>query len=105
MGCYWAGNITESIFVFSLCTVLFIFNIFFTHNALYHNFTMRKNDPRLKNKTIEGSPYLVCNDRNVFFTSEKPRKYHAWSCQNVCDVLTFLLENIFIRLAASCVDK
>ena len=33
-----------------------------------------------------------------FFTLEKPKKYHAWSCQNVCDVLTFLLDNIFIRL-------
>ena len=30
------------------------------------------------------------------FTSEKPKKYHAWSCQNVCDALTFLLDNIFI---------
>ena len=45
----------------------------------------------------EGSPYLACNDRNAFFTSEKPKKYHAWSCQNVCDALTFLLDNIFIR--------
>ena len=44
-----------------------------------------------------GSPYLVCSDRNAFFTSEKPKKYHAWSCQNVCDALTFLLDNIFIR--------
>ena len=36
----------------------------------------------------EGSPYLACNDRNAFFTSEKPKKYHAWSCQNVfCDDL------------------
>ena len=25
------------------------------------------------------------------------KKYHTWSCQNVCDVLTFLLDNIFIR--------
>ena len=41
--------------------------------------------------------YLVCNDRNAFFTSEKPKKYHAWSCHNVCDALTFLLDNIFIR--------
>ena len=24
-------------------------------------------------------------------------KYHAWSCQYVCDALTFLLDNIFIR--------
>ena len=23
--------------------------------------------------------------------------YHAWSCQNVCDALIFLLDNIFIR--------
>ena len=45
----------------------------------------------------EGSPYLACNDRNAFFTSEKPKKYHAWSCQNVCDALTFLLDIIFIR--------
>ena len=45
----------------------------------------------------EGSPYLVCKDRNAFFTSEKPKNYHAWSCQNVCDALTFLLDNIFIR--------
>ena len=29
--------------------------------------------------------------------SEKPKKYHAWSCQNVCDALTFLLDKIFIR--------
>ena len=45
----------------------------------------------------EGSPYLVCNDRNAFFTSEKPKKYHAWSCQNVCDAMTFLLDNVFVR--------
>ena len=45
----------------------------------------------------EDSPYLACSDRNAFFTSEKPKKYHAWSCQNVCDALTFLLDNIFIR--------
>ena len=44
----------------------------------------------------EGSPYLACNDRNAFFTSEKTKKYHAWSCQNVCDALIFLLDNIFI---------
>ena len=25
------------------------------------------------------------------------KKYHAWSCQNVCDALTFLLNNIFIQ--------
>ena len=50
-----------------------------------------------RNFQREGSPHLACNDRNAFFTLEKPKKYHAWSCQNVCDALTFLLDNIFIR--------
>ena len=49
----------------------------------------------------EGSPYLVCNDRNAFFTLEKPKKYHAWSFKNVCDALTFLLDNILVRFGGT----
>ena len=45
----------------------------------------------------EGSPYLACNVRNAVLLQKKTRKDHAWSCQNVCDALTFLLDNIFIR--------
>ena len=46
----------------------------------------------------EGSPYLVCNDRNAFLLRKNnTKKYHAWSCQNVCDSLTFLLDKVFIR--------
>ena len=33
-----------------------------------------------------------------FLLQKKPKKYHAWSCQNVCDALTFLLDNILIQL-------
>ena len=44
----------------------------------------------------EGSPYLVCNNRNAFFTSEKPKKYYVWSCQNLCEALAFLLDKFFI---------
>ena len=47
----------------------------------------------------EGAPYFACNDRNAFFTLEKPKKYHACSCKNVCDALTFLLDNISIRFS------
>ena len=33
-----------------------------------------------------------------FLIREKPKKYHAWSCQNVCDALTiFALNSIFIQ--------
>ena len=32
-----------------------------------------------------------------FLLQKNLKKYHAWSCQNVCDALTFLLDNIFVR--------
>ena len=53
----------------------------------------------------ECSPCLACNDRSTFFTLGKPKKYHSWSCQYLCDALTFLLDNIFFDLALSCIDK
>ena len=53
----------------------------------------------------EGSPYLPCNDRNAFLLQKNLKKYHAWSCQNACDVLTFLLDNIFLDLTPSYIDK
>ena len=68
------------------------------HTTLPHNLIKDKRIDLIE-RTFqrEGSPYLACNDRNAFFTSEKPKKYHAWSCQNVCDALTFLFDNILIR--------
>ena len=33
----------------------------------------------------------------MHFYFGKPKTYHAWSCQNVCDALTSLLDNIFIQ--------
>ena len=35
-----------------------------------------------------------------FLLRKKPKKCHAWSGQNVCNALTFLLDNIFIRFGA-----
>ena len=32
-----------------------------------------------------------------FLLQKNLKKYHALSCQNVCDALTFLLDNIFIQ--------
>ena len=44
----------------------------------------------------EGTLYLACNDRRAFFTSTDQRGYTLWSCQNVCDALSYLLGNIYI---------
>ena len=32
-----------------------------------------------------------------FLLQKNLKKYHTWSCQNVCDALTILLDNIFTR--------
>ena len=47
----------------------------------------------------EESLYLACNDRNAFSTSEEHKKHSLWSCQTVCESLTFLLNNMCINLA------
>ena len=44
-----------------------------------------------------GSLYMACNDRKAFFTSSDQSRYTLWSCQNVCDALSYLLDNIYIR--------
>ena len=56
----------------------------------------------------EGSPYLACNDTKAFLLRENLKKYHVWSCQNVCDALTFLLDMLYrqvvgIPMGTNCV--
>ena len=48
----------------------------------------------------EGSLYIACNDRNALFTSNAARSYNLWSCQKVCEALTFLLDKIYIRFGS-----
>ena len=47
-----------------------------------------------------GSLYIACNDKNAFFTSDAVRNYHLWSCQKMCEALTFLLDNVYIRVGS-----
>ena len=42
-----------------------------------------------------GSLYLACNYRKAFFTDQS--RYTLWSCQNVCDALSYLVDYIYIR--------
>ena len=31
----------------------------------------------------DGLPFLACEERNAFFTSEHQNQYKLWSCQNI----------------------
>ena len=48
----------------------------------------------------EVSLYLACNNKNVFFTYEQPKRYKLWSYQKMCVALHYLLDNIFIRFGS-----
>ena len=48
----------------------------------------------------EGSLYTECNDSNAFVTCDAVRNYNLWSCQKVCEALTFLLVIIYIRFGS-----
>ena len=41
--------------------------------------------------------YLASKKEHVFFTSDVYKNYKLWSCQNICEALVYLLDNIFIR--------
>ena len=53
------------------------------------------NDIRQRNNSISGQ----LNERNAFFTSEVHKNYTLWICQKVCEALTFLLDNTYIRFS------
>ena len=40
---------------------------------------------------------MACNEECAFFTSDVYNNHNLWSCQNVCDALVYLFDNIFSR--------
>ena len=38
----------------------------------------------------------------AFFTTSDQSRYTVWSCQNVCDALSYLMDNIYIRFGTNC---
>ena len=78
---------------------------YYDFSALYttlpHNLTKDKLADLIE-RTFqrEGSLYIACNDRNAFFRSDAVRNYNLLSCQKVCEALTFLLDNIYIRFGS-----
>ena len=50
-----------------------------------------------KARFIANSSCNACNERNAFYTSKHQNQYQLWSYQNMCEALTYLLDNVFIR--------
>ena len=41
--------------------------------------------------------YLAFCNKKAFFTSTDHRGYKLWFCQNLCDTLSYLLDNTYIK--------
>ena len=81
-------------------TSLSTYNFSTLYTTLPHNLIKEKLLDLIKRTFYnqEGKLYFACNDKKAFFTStDNYRGYHLWSCQNVCDALSFLFDNIYIR--------
>ena len=80
-----------------------IFNSFYTPSS--HNSIKDKLD-LIEQPSIEKAllSLHVTTETHVLLWKNL-EKYHAWSCQNVFDAPTFLLDNIFIRSGTNCIDK
>ena len=71
------------------------------HTTLPHNLIKDKLVDLIdRNYLRECFLYIACNDRNAFFTSDAVRNYKLWSCQKVCEALTFLIDSIYIRFGS-----
>ena len=89
---FWSIKILARFRATSLST----YDFFTLYTTLPHNL-IKKNLELIElafKKTFknEGMLYLTCNDKK-----EYTRGYKLWSCHNVCDALSHLLDNIYIR--------
>ena len=53
----------------------------------------------------ECSLNLACNDKRSFFTSEQPKIFQLWSCQNVLTLSVIFWTIYLCDLAQHCIDK
>ena len=68
------------------------------YTSLPHDLIKQKLTDLIK-KTFKSvkCDFVACNEKRAFFTSNTLDTYTIWTCQELCDSLTFLLDNIFVR--------
>ena len=81
-----------------------IFSTLYT--TLPHNLITEQFNELMEWTLIGKVPSILhVTEEMLFFTSEKHRNYTLWSCQKVCETLTFLLDNICIRFRTKLFRK
>ena len=89
---------TRNFQAFSLST--YDFSTLYT--SLPHNL-IRDKLISLIEKTFarEKKTFIACNEHTAFFTDSSYDKYTLWTCQELVESVSFLLDNIYVRFGTS----
>ena len=63
------------------------------HNLIKDRITKLVQKTFAREKTV----YIACNNDKAFFTDISYDRYTMWTCQDMCEAIHFLLDNIYIR--------
>ena len=53
--------------------------------------------PLLTGVSTESKTYLCTSDKAGFFNTKKYDSYTCWTCAELCEAFTFLMENIYVQ--------
>ena len=76
-----------------LLMIFLLFTLLYLIIQLKINLLILLKEPSIEKAILT----LDVTTETQFLLRKKTKKYHAWSCQNVGEALTFLLDDIFIR--------
>ena len=79
---------------FCLLMIFLLFTLLYLTTKFKINLLILLKEPSIEKALLT---LHVMTARYYLLQKKKPKKNHAWSCQNVCDGLIFLLDNIFIQ--------
>lgn len=84
----------------AFCLSTYDFSTLYT--SLPHNL-IREKLTSLIEKTFarENKTFIACNEYRAFFTDGSYDNYTLWTCQDLIEALTFLLDNIYVRFGTS----
>ena len=97
-----SGDILNKISNRSAVSSLSTYDFSTLYTTLPHNLIKDKLNALIRQTFArENTRYLACNNDKAFFTDNILPRYTTWTCNEVCEALRFLLDNIFVRFGCT----
>ena len=91
-------QITSSWFEKDTSWIKYLLSIFYFIHPCHMILSKQKCCLLLNGVSTESKkPYLCTSDKEGFFSCKKYDSYKCWTCTELCEGFTFLMENIFVK--------